>query len=150
MTASNSEGNSSRKSSSDTTGGHAAAADVESTIRTLEDTRYEAVIAGDIEAFAALAHPELAYTHSNAAVDTLDSYLEKLRSGFYVYHSIEHPVDRILVSGDTAVVVGEMHADLTARGVRKTLANRSLAVWVRERDHWLLLAYQPTVLPKGA
>ncbi|MEB8340179.1 nuclear transport factor 2 family protein [Streptomyces endophyticus] len=125
-------------------------AGVEETIRSLEDARYEAVIAGDLEAFTALAHPELAYTHSNAVVDTRDSYLDKLRAGFYVYHRIEHPVDRIVVTGDTAVVVGEMHADLTAGGVRKTLANRSLAVWVRESDRWLLLAYQPTVLPQEA
>ncbi|MGW4830127.1 nuclear transport factor 2 family protein [Amycolatopsis japonica] len=124
--------------------------DVESTIRSLEDARYEAVIAGDFAAFAAHAHPELAYTHSNAVTDTLESYLDKLRSGFYVYHRIDHPVDRITVAGDTAAVVGQMHADITAGGTRKTLANRSLAVWVREDERWLLLAYQPTVLPEPA
>ncbi|MER8039109.1 nuclear transport factor 2 family protein [Streptomyces hydrogenans] len=123
--------------------------DAEATIRTLEDARYAAVVAGDIDAFTALAHPDLAYTHSNALVDTLDSYREKLRTGFYVYHRIDHPVDRIIVSGDAAVVIGEMHADITAGGVRKTLANRSMAVWVRENDSWLLLGYQPTVLPEA-
>lgn len=122
--------------------------DVEATVRSLEDARYAAVLAGDFAAFAAHAHPDLAYTHSNAVTDTLESYLDKLRSGFYVYHSIDHPVDRITVAGDTAAVVGEMHADITAGGLRKTLANRCLAVWVREADRWLLLAYQPTVLPE--
>ncbi|QXJ26783.1 nuclear transport factor 2 family protein [Actinomadura graeca] len=106
------------------------------------------MIAGDVDRFAALAHPDLAYTHSNAVVDTLDSYREKVRSGYYVYHRIDHPVDRILVHGTTAVVVGEMHADITAGGTRKTLANRAIAVWVFEDDRWLLLAYQPTVLPE--
>ncbi|MFD5092744.1 nuclear transport factor 2 family protein [Amycolatopsis thailandensis] len=124
--------------------------DAESTIRSLEDARYAAVMAGDFAAFAAHAHPDLAYTHSNAVTDTLESYLDKLRSGFYVYHSIDHPVDRITVAGDTAVVVGEMHADITAGGTRKTLANRALAVWVRDTGRWLLLAYQPTVLPEPA
>ncbi|KFU81872.1 conserved hypothetical protein [Amycolatopsis lurida] len=123
-------------------------ADIESTIRSLEEARYAAVIAGDADAFAAHAHPDLAYTHSNAVTDTLESYVDKLRSGFYVYHRIDHPVDRILVSGDTAVVVGEMLADITAGGTRKTLANKALAVWVREDGRWLLLAYQPTVLPE--
>ncbi|MFE7581444.1 nuclear transport factor 2 family protein [Streptomyces gardneri] len=123
--------------------------DAEATIRALEDARYAAVVAGDFDTFIALAHPDLAYTHSNALVDTLDSYREKLRSGFYVYHRIDHPVDRIIVSGDAAVVIGEMHADITAGGVRKTLANRSMAVWVRENDNWLLLGYQPTVLPEA-
>ena len=120
---------------------------VEATIRALEDARYAAVIGGDVEAFVALAHPDLAYTHSNAVTDTRDSYRDKLRSGYYVYHRIDHPVDRILVCGDTAVVVGEMHADITAGGTRTVLANRAMAVWVREHERWLLLAYQPTVLP---
>jgi len=127
-----------------------AASDVEATIRALEDVRYAAVIDGEIETFVALSHPDLAYTHSDATTDTLESYREKLRSGFYVYHRIDHPVDRIVVSGDTAVVVGEMHAEITAGGKRKTLANKSLAVWVREGDDWRLLAFQPTVLPERA
>jgi 3-hydroxyisobutyrate dehydrogenase-like beta-hydroxyacid dehydrogenase/ketosteroid isomerase-like protein len=123
--------------------------DVEATIRALEDARYDAVVRGDIPAFAELAHPELTYTHSNGGVDTLDSYREKLESGFYVYHRIDHPIDRIVVEGDTALVVGEMHADITAGGTRKTLANRALAVWVRVGGAWRLLAYQPTVLPEA-
>ena len=123
-------------------------AEVESAIRALEHARYAAVIAGDVDAFTAYAHPDLAYTHSNGVTDTLESYQDKLRSGFYVYHHIDHPVDRILVAGDTVVVVGEMHADITAGGTRKTLANRAMAVWVRQDDQWLLLAYQPTVLPE--
>ncbi|MGW6725672.1 nuclear transport factor 2 family protein [Nocardia sp. NPDC055029] len=121
--------------------------EIESTIRTLEEARYAAVLAGDIDAFAATAHPRLLYTHSNAEVDTLDTYLGKLRTGHYVYHSIDHPVHQIVVVGDTAVVSGEMHADITAGGVRKQLANRAQAIWVRANDQWLLLAYGPTVIP---
>ena len=122
--------------------------DPAATIRALEDARYDAVVRGDIGAFAELAHPDLTYTHSNGSVDTLDSYREKLESGFYDYHRIDHPIDRIVVEGDTAVVIGEMHADITAGGTRKTLATRALAVWVRVDGAWRLLAYQPTVLPR--
>ncbi|MFC9328631.1 hypothetical protein [Kitasatospora sp. NPDC057015] len=42
-----------------------------------------------------------------------------------------------------------MFADITAGGVRKSLANQAMAVWVREGDRWLLLGYQPTVLPEA-
>jgi uncharacterized protein (TIGR02246 family) len=115
-------------------------------IRELEDRRYAAVIAGDFDAFAALAHPDLAYTYSTGGLDDLASHLAKCAGGYYVYPRIEHPIDRIAVVGDTAVVVGEMHADITAGGVRKTLANWALAVWVRVAGDWKLLAYQPTVL----
>lgn len=124
-----------------------ATAEVEATIRMLEDERYAAMVAGDIDRFAALAHPELLYTHSNAEVDTLDSYLAKLRNRHYVYHHIDHPVHRIAVMGDTALVSGQMHADITAGGVRKRLANSALAVWVREDGRWRLVGYGPTVIP---
>ncbi|MGV9822614.1 nuclear transport factor 2 family protein [Nocardia xishanensis] len=129
------------------TGDTLATAEIEYTIRSLEDERYAAVQDGDIERFAALAHPDLLYTHSNAEVDTLDRYLDKLRTGHYVYHHIDHPVTQIVVAGETVLVSGEMHADITAGGVRKQLANRALAVWVRADERWLLLAYGPTVIP---
>jgi uncharacterized protein (TIGR02246 family) len=115
------------------------------TVRDLEDQRYRAVETGDFELFARLAHPELAYTHSDGTLDDLESYLSKCREGYYVYHSIEHPIERITVAGDTAIVVGEMNAVITAGGTRKTLANRALAVWVRKAEGWRLLAFQPTV-----
>ena len=92
-------------------------------------------------------HPDLRYTHSNAVVDTLDSYLAKCRDGFYVYHSVDHPIDKITVIGDVALVFGEMKADLTAGGTHKQLDNGSLAVWTRTGPTWRLLAFQPTVKP---
>jgi ketosteroid isomerase-like protein len=114
-------------------------------IRELENRRFEAIVTRDFGGFAELAHPDLAYTHSNGALDTLDSYLAKCESGRYVYHRIDHPIDTVTVVGDTAVVIGEMHADLTAGGVRKQLGNRSLAVWTRVGGTWKFLAYQATV-----
>jgi len=119
----------------------------ETALRGLEDARFDAVVAGDLDTFASHCHPDLLYTHSNAVVDTLDSYLAKCKDGFYDYHHIDHPIDKITVLGDTALVFGEMKADLTAGGTRKQLDNVSLAVWVRDQDTWKLLAYQPTVKP---
>jgi ketosteroid isomerase-like protein len=113
-------------------------------IRELEDRRYAAVVAGDFDDFAAVCHPDLIYTHSNGVTDTLESYLEKCRSGFYVYHEIDHPVSKIVITGGVALVSGEMNAELTAGGTRKQLRNSCLAVWVREGDTWKLIGYQPT------
>ena len=116
-------------------------------LRELEAARFDAVVAGDFDTFASYCHPDLLYTHSNAVVDTLDSYMAKCRDGYYDYHHIDHPIDKITVLGDAALVFGEMRADLTAAGTRKQLDNVSLAVWVRDHDTWKLLAYQPTVKP---
>jgi ketosteroid isomerase-like protein len=57
--------------------GESTAAKIESTIRSLEDQRYAAMVAGDFDQFTALAHPDLVYTHSNAEIDTLDNYAGK-------------------------------------------------------------------------
>jgi hypothetical protein len=114
------------------------------TVRDLEDRRYRAMLTGEFEVLAQLAHPALAYTHSDGNLDDLGSYLAKCRQGRYIYHSIEHPIETITVVGDTAVVIGEMNATITTDGVRKVLTNRALAVWVHTADGWKLLAYQPT------
>jgi hypothetical protein len=90
---------------------------------------------------------ELSYAHSNGVRDTKAEYLEKVRSGYYVYHRIEHPVDRVAVHGDTAIVVGRMTADLDVDGVAKTIDNLALAVWTRAAGDWQLLGYAPTPLP---
>jgi ketosteroid isomerase-like protein len=110
----------------------------------LEQRRYDAVVAGDFDTFVAVCHPDLIYTHSSGATDTLDSYVEKCRAGYYDYHAIDHPVTRIVLHGDVALVMGEMNADITAGGVCKQLRNSCLAVWVRDGGTWRLLAYQPT------
>ncbi|MBM9467835.1 nuclear transport factor 2 family protein [Nakamurella leprariae] len=123
------------------------AAQDEAVIRELEDRRYDAMVAGDFVTFRELCHPDLRYTHSTAITDTVESYLEKCTTGFYDYHWIEHPIAAITVVGDTALVFGDMRADLTAGGVRKQLDNVSLAVWARLDGDWKLLAYQPTVRP---
>ncbi|NIL91631.1 hypothetical protein RhoFasSB10_03979 [Rhodococcus fascians] len=120
---------------------------IKATISELENKRYAAIVDGDLDAFVSCCHPNLVYTHSDGSRDTIDSYLNKVTSGFYVYHRIDHPTDDILVSGDTAIVVGEMNASITANGKEKELVNNSIAVWVKENDQWLLLAYQPTPRP---
>ena len=97
--------------------------DVEA-ITELERQRFAAVVAGNFDVFASVCHPDLMYTHSNGVTDTLAEYLAKCREGFYVYHQVDHPVTKIVVVDDTALVLGEMNADLTAGGVRKQLRTR--------------------------
>ncbi|GAA5110541.1 nuclear transport factor 2 family protein [Haloechinothrix salitolerans] len=116
----------------------------------LEAKRYQAVVDGEFDVFRSLCHPDLVYTHSDGSRDSVDSYLDKCRSGFYVYHQVDHPVDEVLLAGDTAVVVGQMNASITAGGKRKQLVNNSIAVWVKDNGTWLLLAYQPTPCLAGS
>ena len=112
-----------------------------------EDLRYRAMIEADLDALDRLCADEVSYAHSSGVRDTKDEYFGKVRSGYYVYRRIDHPVERVEVVGDTAIVVGRMTADLLVDGVAKTIDNLALAVWARQDGAWRLLAYAPTVLP---
>ena len=112
-----------------------------------EDERYAAMVEGDLEALDRLCADEVSYAHSSGVRDTKQEYFAKVRSGYYDYHRIDHPVERVEVLGDTAIVVGRMTADLSVDGTRKTIDNLALAVWVRTAAGWRLLAYAPTGLP---
>ena len=112
-----------------------------------EDRRYRAMQDADLASLDALCADELSYAHSSGVRDTKEQYLAKVRSGYYVYRRIDHPVERVAVLGDTAVVVGRMTADLDVDGVPKTIDNLALAVWTRAAGAWQLLAYAPTSLP---
>jgi uncharacterized protein DUF4440 len=112
-----------------------------------EDRRYRAMQDADLATLDELCADELSYAHSSGVRDTKDEYLAKVRSGYYVYRRIDHPVERVAVVGDTAVVIGRMTADLDVDGVPKTIDNLALAVWSGASGSWQLVAFAPTSLP---
>ena len=124
--------------------------DVGTVIRDLENRRFQAILDQHYEAVAGLCDPRLTYTHSNGVRDSLESYVAECRAGTYVYHRIDHPIDEVLVHGDTAVVHGRMLADLTVNGTRKALDNQSIAVWINDGTEWRLLAFQGTPIATHA
>jgi ketosteroid isomerase-like protein len=112
-----------------------------------EDRRYRAMVETDLATLDLLLDDRVSYAHSSGVRDTKAEYLEKVRSGYYDYLRIDHPVERVEVVGDTAIVVGRMTCDLTVQGTAKTIDNLALAVWTRAAGDWRLLAYAPTTLP---
>jgi len=114
-----------------------------------EDARYQALLGPDLPTLERLFHERLSYAHSSGVRDTKDEYLAKIRDGYYDYRRIAHPVERVDVLGDTAVVVGRMDADLLVDGTAKALDVLALAVWTSDGGDWRLLAYASTPIPRG-
>ena len=112
-----------------------------------DDRRYRAMLDADLPTLDEVCADALSYAHSDGARDTKAQYLHKVRTGYYVYRRIDHPVERVEVLGDGAIVVGRMTADLEVKGTPKTIDSLALAVWTRASGHWQLLAYAPTRLP---
>lgn len=119
-------------------------------ISALEERRYAAMEAGDLEALGALLSDRLIYSHSDGSQDTKASYLATLSDGTLRYRKTWHEVKTVLPAGaDAAVALGTMGADITRHGTDRTIGSLTCAVWAREDGAWRLLAYQPTSLPKA-
>jgi ketosteroid isomerase-like protein len=121
--------------------------DVAGHIRELEARRYQAMTDGDVSTLDQLLSADLVFTHSDTSVDTKQSYLDKVRRGFFNYGPLSHPERVIVVHGDCAIVAGDMRGEIQIDGQTRVLNSSVLVVWTRENDNWLLLAFQPTKYP---
>ena len=79
-------------------------------IKTLEERRYRAMLAGDTVVLDELCSDDLIYTHSKADFDDKPTYLHKVGSRYFTYLEITHPADRILLVDSAALVTGRMTA----------------------------------------
>jgi ketosteroid isomerase-like protein len=113
----------------------------------LEDRRYAAMVGPDLDALDELLSDDVLYTHSNASVDTKASYLEILRTGTLVYHSLDHTTEAVVTRPGVAIVSGTMSGSIRMNGAEKTLNSRVVAVWVADGGRWRLAAFQPTPIP---
>ena len=117
---------------------------IEDTVRALEDERYAAMLASDVDTLDRLLSDRLVYTHSTGGRETKASYLDRVRSKFLVYSSIDHPVDEVIVAGGAVVVIGAMNAQAHRDGKLLALRNSVCAVWADEDGTWRLVVFQPT------
>lgn len=115
----------------------------------LEARRRDAMRDGNATALATLLAPALRYVHSTGVVDTRDSLLGKLARGEIAYARLGLAPHLLAHTPDTAVVAGEMQAEVLRGGQRREIAARYLAVWLRDGGAWQLVACQGTALPAG-
>ncbi|MFD1213637.1 nuclear transport factor 2 family protein [Arthrobacter sp. GCM10027362] len=117
---------------------------LEASLRAAEARRMQALLDGDLDAFAGLCDDRLVYTHSVGRRDGKDSLLDALRSGTVKYHRIEHELERVVLAGGAAWISGAMRAGITSRGQLRELDTLTTSVWVRPEAGWKLLAFHTT------
>ena len=101
-------------------------------IRDLEERRYAAMKAGDIDVLEDLLHDDLAYMHSTGDLESKEGYLGGLRAGTSAYKRIDYDDQTIRVHDDLAMVFHHLVADAVFEGSERHLDNRLLAVWSRD------------------
>ena len=112
----------------------------------LENRRYAAMVAGDVDTLDELLSDRLVYGHTRGNRDSKAVYLAKIADGRLAYDSIEHPVEQVLPAGDTAVVIGQMIATARSEGRPIRMHNTCMVVWTLEDGRWRVLGYQATPL----
>lgn len=110
-------------------------------VRALEQRRYRYLLENDPESYARLCHPQLIFVHATGTEESKESFLDPLRRGNILYQRVEHPIHSCVVVENTAVISGEVHAELSVEGVSVTLRNRVVATWIREASDWFLLGH---------
>ncbi len=98
----------------------------------LEGHRYRAMVDGDTGALDELLSDDVIYKHFNASADTKASYLERLRIGGPVYHSLEHTTDSVVTRPGVVIIGGTMSGSIHMHGVAKSLNSRVVTVWAAE------------------
>jgi hypothetical protein len=77
-------------------------------VRAAELRRCQALVSGDMEALAALLHPELVYVHSNGAIDDRAGYLARCSAAGVRFVGCERRNLRAWRIGDVVLMSGEI------------------------------------------
>jgi ketosteroid isomerase-like protein len=109
---------------------------------------YQAMLAHDLAALGGLLAEDAAYVHSTGLAETRQQFLDGVRDGLYVYERVRPETERIVASGDMAMVYTILDFVGGARG-RPHPPTRLITtlVWVRKPEGWRMILRQATRIP---
>lgn len=113
-------------------------------VQALEERRWTALTSSDTAALRELFADDMAYTHSNAMVDTKDSYLAAIDDGRVAYTSVDRSDEVVRTFGSTAVVTGRAVIGALAGGRPVQTVARYSAVWARPDGDWRFVCWHAT------
>lgn len=110
----------------------------------------KAVVANDFEALNRLLADDLYYSHSNWAVDTKASYIDKLKAGTARYWALDIKEIKVqMLDADMAVVASiSDFVTKAADGSRQEATLKTLHVFRKNAGQWELVAHQSARKPE--
>jgi hypothetical protein len=116
----------------------------------VDAARRQALVAGDVAALSELLADGLSYGHANGEVQPKPELLASLASGELRHRAIRYHEFEAREVGGAFVVSGRQTVEVTARGRELTSESVFVAVYMRARGRWQLVAYQSAPAPTGA
>jgi len=113
-------------------------------VREAEEAYRGALLRADAAWLEAHLTPDAMYVHQSGGIDRdgARTYIERLRTGVSVYHSIEHEDTLVRMYGDTAIVTGLSKVTMSLKGTRSDLEHRYTRVWLKRNGQWYLATNQ--------
>lgn len=116
-------------------------------LRALEEQRLGWLVKGDWAAYDALLGDEFIYNHAGGGTLPKAAYLQALHAGRTKVNQATAQGVTVRLYGNTALVTGTTHMQVTQQSKDKTQHSRYLHVWHNQGDGWKLVARQATYLP---
>ena len=111
-------------------------------IDSVEDARYDAMIARDFEALDRILADEFFYHRASGKASAKAEFVEDFRHGTLRFVRAERYGVRVHLYGDTATVMGSTRVVLEGAGKPLSQVSRYLNVWVLRDARWQLVARQ--------
>jgi hypothetical protein len=121
-----------------------------STIETMEDCRYAAMLDKNVKILRSILHDQLTHVHSSGVTDTKASYIAGLETGVWDYRCIRRSKQTIKVQGSLALVFNRISMIIAVGCHLVCMENRDLAVWIYEANIWRLIAVQSSAIVPSA
>ena len=107
-----------------------------------EKQRFAAQVGKEYAVLERLLANDLIYNHSNGMSDTKPFFIQSIRDGKTIYHSIDVEEQKARIYGNTAVINGLCMLKATSNGNPLTNRIRYLSVYIRNAGQWQMVAWQ--------
>jgi ketosteroid isomerase-like protein len=106
---------------------------------------YQAMLAHDVATLDNLLVEDAVYVHSPGFMESKAAFLQGVRDGLYVYELVRPTAERIMQSGNLAVVYDVLEFQGGPRGQAHPLVRLiTTLVWARRDAAWRLVLQQAT------
>ena len=110
----------------------------------MQQKRFEAMVAADLSTLESLIAQDLTYTHTNGETESKRGFLLTLEIETINYKSIQTNFTKVRIYGNTGVITGIAKIEVFANGMSMSLNVSFLEVQIKSKGHWQLVAWQTT------